>query len=233
MPATIQMSCQSRKTAKNVSTSAQRGRVGGICHQDLVKIPNRGAEPYDSGRRVEAGRTSYEKESRMLGKLAGALIGRGSPAAIAASKGALLGAARPRWRGAASVRWRSALAAVGARRNCGAAATRAAPPILRTRLRLRCRRRAWLEIGLDRSLELDSHRLAEAVAAAAGGDADPAFRHAIFLDVGLFLPVEADPDAAAQQRLVEVRAARIERQAVGECRVELSSAMDAPLPRGA
>ena len=55
-----------------------------------------------------------------------------------------------------------------------------------------------------------------AVAAAADRHSDPAFRDAIFLDVGLFLPVESDADALAEHVLVEMRAARVERQAIGE-----------------
>ena len=61
-----------------------------------------------------------------------------------------------------------------------------------------------LEIRLDLALKLERHRLAVAVAAAAGGNADPAFRNRIFDDVGLFLAVELDPDAALKQRLVEI-----------------------------
>src|SRR5687768_16696385 len=49
-----------------------------------------------------------------------------------------------------------------------------------------------LEIGLDGSLKLDGHWLAEAIKALAGGDADPPFADAIFLHIGLFLPLEAD-----------------------------------------
>src|SRR5690349_16892310 len=75
--------------------------------------------------------------------------------------------------------------------------------------------RCVLEIGLDLALELDRHRLAVAVKAAPGGDADPAFGDRIFDDAGLFLAVELDPDAAAQQRLVIIFAPRVEREAVG------------------
>ena len=40
-----------------------------------------------------------------------------------------------------------------------------------------------------------------AVAAAAGGDLYPAFRDAIFLDIGLFITVEANADAVAEHLL--------------------------------
>src|SRR3546814_13180392 len=72
-----------------------------------------------------------------------------------------------------------------------------------------------LEIGFDRAGELDRHRLAVAVEAAAGGDADPAFGDAIFLDIGLLGTLEANADAALAEVRVEPRAARIEREAVG------------------
>jgi hypothetical protein len=75
------------------------------------------------------------------------------------------------------------------------------------------------DIGLDLALELESHRVAMAVAAAAGGDADPPFGNAIFLDVGLFGAVEPDADALLQQLLVEERAARVEREPVGHLAV--------------
>src|SRR2546422_3179555 len=54
-----------------------------------------------------------------------------------------------------------------------------------------------------------------AIQAAARRHPDPAFADAIFLDVGLLLPLEADADAALQQVGVEIRTARIERQAIG------------------
>src|SRR3546814_11688551 len=72
-----------------------------------------------------------------------------------------------------------------------------------------------LEIGFDRAGELDRHRLAVAVEAAAGGDADPAFGDAVFLDIGLLGTLEANADAALEAVRVEPRAARIAREAVG------------------
>src|SRR5690348_18463230 len=75
--------------------------------------------------------------------------------------------------------------------------------------------RRTFEIGFDLALELDRHRLAIPVAATAGGDPDPAFRDRIFDDVGLFLAVELDAHAAREQRLVEMRASRVEREAIG------------------
>src|SRR5205085_9614354 len=73
-----------------------------------------------------------------------------------------------------------------------------------------------LEVGLDLPLELDRHRLPEAVAAAAGGDTDPTLGNRIFNDAGLFLAVELDAHPARQQRLVIKFAPRIEREAVGQ-----------------
>ena len=46
-------------------------------------------------------------------------------------------------------------------------------------------------------------------------DANPAFRQAIFLDIVALLALEADADAALKQRLIEKRAARIGREAIG------------------
>ena len=72
-----------------------------------------------------------------------------------------------------------------------------------------------LEVGHDLALQLDGHRLAEAIEAAARGDTDPAFGDRVFDDAGLFLPIELDADAAAEQRLVIKFAPRVEREAVG------------------
>src|SRR3569623_573371 len=59
-------------------------------------------------------------------------------------------------------------------------------------------------IGFHTALELQGHRLPEAVAALSRGDLDPAFGNRIFDDVGLFLAVELDPDPTAQQLFIEV-----------------------------
>ncbi len=72
------------------------------------------------------------------------------------------------------------------------------------------------EIGLDGAVQLDRHGVAVTVEALAGGDADPALAHAIFLDVGLLLAVEADADAAREQRLVVMRAPGIGAEPVGQ-----------------
>src|SRR4051812_8730154 len=77
------------------------------------------------------------------------------------------------------------------------------------------RLRRVLEIRLDLAVELERHRLAKAIAAAPGGDSNPAFRNRIFDDAWLFLAVELDPDAARKQRLVEIFAARVEGEPVG------------------
>src|SRR5665213_3045705 len=72
-----------------------------------------------------------------------------------------------------------------------------------------------LEIGLDRAGELDGQRIAVAVKRLAGGDADPTFADAIFLDIGFLGALEADADIARQSVGVEIGAARIVAQAVG------------------
>ena len=151
----------------------------------------------------------------MLGKLAGAWLGEKVAGPNKGAKGAVLGY------GAAALARRSvptlaALALGGWAFRKWRDRRRAARRLIPRKRRLRrLVLRRVLEIGLDLALELDRHRLAEAVAAPAGGDADPAFRDRIFDDVGLFLAVELDADAAAQQRLVIMLAARIEREAVG------------------
>ena len=113
----------------------------------------------------------------MLGKIAGAWLGKGSPAATAGAKGALLGY----WRGRAGAaqrpgRWpRSPALGWGCKKWRERRARRApAYPSDGDALRRRPEP-GRLEIGLDLALELDRHRLAVAVAAAPGGDADPAF----------------------------------------------------------
>src|ERR1043166_5869649 len=53
-----------------------------------------------------------------------------------------------------------------------------------------------LEVGLDLAGELDGERIALAVDGLADGDTDPALADAVLLDVGLFLAVELDADAA-------------------------------------
>jgi len=46
--------------------------------------------------------------------------------------------------------------------------------------------------------------------------ANPAFAHAVLFDIGLFVAVEADADAAGEKRLVVVRAAGVNRKSVGK-----------------
>ena len=55
------------------------------------------------------------------------------------------------------------------------------------------------EIRLDRAAELDGQRIAVAVLALAGLDADPAFADAIFGDVGFLDALEAHADVALEQ----------------------------------
>src|SRR5689334_22687173 len=72
------------------------------------------------------------------------------------------------------------------------------------------------EIRLDRTVDLDGQRIAVAVLGIAGGDADPAFADAVFLDIGLLDALEADADIARQDLGVVIGALRIDRQAVGQ-----------------
>src|SRR5690606_21907647 len=71
------------------------------------------------------------------------------------------------------------------------------------------------EIRFDAAVDLHGHRVAAAVQRAAHGDPDPAFAHAVLLDVRPLLAVEADADAAAERGLVVMRAAGIVAEAVG------------------
>src|SRR6201996_4057374 len=65
-------------------------------------------------------------------------------------------------------------------------------------------------------MHLQSQRVAVAVLGIAGGNADPAFADAIFLDIGLLDALEANADIAREDFLVVKRAARIGRQPVGQ-----------------
>ena len=151
----------------------------------------------------------------MIGKLFGAWLGEKVAGENEGAKGAILGY------GAASLARRSvptlaALALGGWAWGDGATGAAPMPPIRRRRRPLpRPDLSRLLEIGLDLALQFDGHRLAVAVEAAPGGDADPPFRDRIFDDAGLFLAVELDADAAAEERLVIIFAPRVEREAVG------------------
>jgi hypothetical protein len=71
-------------------------------------------------------------------------------------------------------------------------------------------------IGLDHALEFEGHGVAVAVTGIARGDPDPAFAHAVFLDVVLFHAVKPDADAPFEQRRIVMRAAGIVGEAVGK-----------------
>ena len=66
--------------------------------------------------------------------------------------------------------------------------------------RLRARLAVIAPPGLDLAAQLHRHRHAVAVDRLAGGDADPAFGGAIFLDIVALAALEADADAALQRR---------------------------------
>src|SRR5260221_13071420 len=68
-------------------------------------------------------------------------------------------------------------------------------------------------------MNLDGQRIAVAVLGIPCGDADPALADAIFLDIGLFDALEANADVARQDLFIVVRAARIDRETVGELAV--------------
>ena len=82
-----------------------------------------------------------------------------------------------------------------------------------------------LEPGFDRAVELERQRLALAVHRLAGLDADPAFGNAVFLDIGAHPVLEPDADAALELVRIEMRAARIDRQAIGRGLAAVSSLM--------
>src|SRR5579872_4913691 len=70
------------------------------------------------------------------------------------------------------------------------------------------------KIRLDRTVDFNRQRIAVAALGIAGGDANPALADAIFLDIGFFDALEANADVARQDRLVVIRALRIDREAV-------------------
>src|SRR3954465_8214004 len=67
-------------------------------------------------------------------------------------------------------------------------------------------------------MHLDGQGIAEAVLGIAGGDADPAFADAVFLDIGLLGALEADADVARKQFLIVMRALRVGGEPVRKCR---------------
>src|SRR5690606_22503260 len=76
--------------------------------------------------------------------------------------------------------------------------------------------RRLAQVGLDGALELERHRPAEAIPGIADRDPHPALADAIFLDIVLLDTLEADADAALQQRRIVIRARRIVAEAVGQ-----------------
>src|SRR3954453_20258602 len=77
-------------------------------------------------------------------------------------------------------------------------------------------RRLVAKIRLDRTMDLDGQRVAKAILGISRGDADPALADAVLLDIGLFDALEANADVARQYLFIIVRAARIDRETVGE-----------------
>src|SRR5580658_1162676 len=72
------------------------------------------------------------------------------------------------------------------------------------------------EIRLDRAGKLDGQRIAVAVLALAGLDANPALADAIFGDVGFLDALEAHADVALEQLLIVVWTARVGGKAIGQ-----------------
>ncbi|MNN62499.1 hypothetical protein D3C81_1778060 [compost metagenome] len=68
----------------------------------------------------------------------------------------------------------------------------------------------------DFALELDLQRTAAAVERLGGSDLDPAFADAIFFHVKTFLVVEADADVVLEHGCNVIRAAGVDRQAIGQ-----------------
>src|ERR1700722_19547454 len=72
------------------------------------------------------------------------------------------------------------------------------------------------EIRLDSAGKLDGQRIAQAVLALAGLDADPAFADAVFGDIGLLDAFEAHADVAFEDLGVVIGTARVGRKAIGQ-----------------
>src|SRR5690349_11280192 len=72
------------------------------------------------------------------------------------------------------------------------------------------------EIRFDFAVEFNGERIAVTIDGLTDRDTDPAFTHAILIDIFALLAVEADTDVALQQVLVVVGTARVGGEAVGE-----------------
>lgn len=70
----------------------------------------------------------------------------------------------------------------------------------------------------DNTLASDRQRPATTIQRLADGCANPALRDAVFLDIGVFDTIEANPDATRENRLVVMTARRVRAEAVGESR---------------
>ena len=148
----------------------------------------------------------------MLGKLAGAWLGEKIAGPNKGAKGAIIGY------GAAALARRSvpalaALALGGWAFRKWRDRRRANPPILR-RLRLP-RLSRLLETGLDLALELERHRLAEAVAALARDDANQPSEMQYSRTLVFSWPLNVIPTPRQSSASSKYGAARIEREPVG------------------
>lgn len=72
--------------------------------------------------------------------------------------------------------------------------------------------------SLDGALDGDQHGVAVAILGLGGGDLHPTFADAVLLDIGALLAVYANADLVLEALCHMVRAARVGRQTVGQCR---------------
>lgn len=80
--------------------------------------------------------------------------------------------------------------------------------------------------SLDGALDGDQHGVAVAILGLGGGDLHPTFADAVLLDIGALLAVHANADLVLEALCHMVRAARVGRQAVGQCRFVVAHFID-------
>lgn len=80
--------------------------------------------------------------------------------------------------------------------------------------------------SLDGALDGDQHGVAVAILGLGGGDLHPTFADAVLLDIGALLAVHANADLVLETLRHMVRAARVGRQTVGQCRFVVAHFID-------
>lgn len=80
--------------------------------------------------------------------------------------------------------------------------------------------------SLDGALDGDQHGVAVAILGLGGGDLHPTFADAVLLDIGALLAVYANADLVLEALCHMVRAARVGRQTVGQCRFVVAHFID-------